>query len=273
MPSHKAMALEEYVNQIHWFRKEFLKRSGEYIARKDEMRSKAESRGNCLPDEVWDSILIPDFKKLVPDESGNVTHVKGGELVAISDAPELIEFTLKVNPYSTIEELKDALTGFKKETERFFKKIKKYSYAASQTIFQYDVQGRIEYFSVPGKGEPFSRWTRLLTAYDLKQKLTPNTRIGQIVNSSYGGIQGTALLRAVREDLKEAHRLINCSRYENFPCNPPLKKDISSILQPSNLRPPKYVIDAFQLKFSDPTVQKTVKEFSSHAKPYKTNQK
>ncbi len=77
MPRKQPVSFAKYVETINHYRFEFLKRSDEYLARKEKYRAEfhteyeSRSRSN-LTDEMLDAIMKPDFHRFSPDNSGKI---------------------------------------------------------------------------------------------------------------------------------------------------------------------------------------------------------
>lgn len=262
MPRKLPITLKQYVDQLQNYRLEFLKRSKEYIALKDIEREKwGQFYEHDDLDEFLDEILLHRVIVFLPDNTGKIDN---GTLEA--DPPPPLEFLFNINPYSSFDEFSVALKKFTATVTRVFKYAKKHGYAGTQTSYILDTKGSIDYFRISGE-KPFSLWERYLQAYDLNQKKYSNTKIGTCLNKLYGGIEGTALIRSVSNDLTEVSRLISCAKYPYFPYNPPTEDDHLIIHPPKNLQVSKGVRETFQNKITEPLTQEIISKFKMTATP------
>lgn len=273
MPRKAPITLKEYVAKLNYYRFEFMKFSSEYIERKEKFfvkctdectgfnAAKHECNGMCLSEENVDSILKPEFRKMVPDITGKVRmtdgdHVEqmtiaGDIVIAESDPPKPIIFSLEVNPYATIDELNKLLDKFQKDTIRQFKAAKKHGYAGTQTSFIVDDRGKVDFFRICETAEPFSYWERLIQAYRLYKAGKTFAAIGKELQESYGHIE--SLVRAASADIREAERLIDCSKYDSFPYDP-AGGNGADMPQPK-LRPTSAAMEAFRRKQQERSVK------------------
>lgn len=261
MPTKEVMPLFEYIEKISYFRSEFLKRNDEFIKYKEKILEDFP----FFSEEMAENFALPKFRKFVPNEKGEIID-EDKTLIAETDTPKSIDFTFRVNPYVDIEGFRDEFNKFKLECEKIFKDHMKNGYTKFQADYKYKNM-KIDYFRIPGRDEPFSLWIRCLKSFEIQKKNVSNLKIGKELISLYGNMDDRSFRRAVTRDLKEAQRLIRCAKYDSFPNEPIPKEKRSEVIVPIKLRPPRFAIEAFQKKLSEPATQDAISKLQPRKKP------